>query len=188
MILLNSSSQKPSDNQSPTRGFSSPRRASTSTTSPPPPYSTDKSPLIYDEKRRSGDVYSPEQESSIGMKEIYAELPPAFSRVAAMTTEKLTPFDPMVVAVGGSGRALDKGFPLEPPQSLESLHPFRQRDIMEEDWTRYVSGLSTINNGWLTVGFGFRFMQDLQECTALSKCTKRKTLLIPVAAGLGPGG
>jgi len=167
MILPNSSSQQLSDNQSPTRGFTYFRRASTGTTSSPPPYSADKSPLIYDEKRRSGGVHSPEEESSIGMKEVYAELPPAFSRVAAMTTEKLTPFNPMVIAVGGSGRALDKGFPLEPPQSLDPLHPFRQRDIREEDWTR--------------------FMQDLQECTALSKCTKRKTLLIPVAAGLGPG-
>lgn len=77
------------------------------------------------------------------------------------------PFSPMVISVGGSGRALDKGLSLELPRSLESLHPFKQRDISEEDWAR--------------------FMQDLQECTSLSKCTKRKTLFIPIALGLGPG-
>jgi len=158
MILLDSLSQTYS------------RSPSTDTTSPLPPYDSTNSPLIYDEKLRYGDVYhtSPPQDSTIDTGETYAaDLPPSFSRVAAVTTDNIAPpFGPMVVSVRGSGRALDKGFSLEPPRSLESPHPFQRRDISEEGW--------------------IKFMRDLQDCTALSECTKKKTFLIPVALGLGP--
>ncbi|KAF9445679.1 hypothetical protein P691DRAFT_254637 [Macrolepiota fuliginosa MF-IS2] len=127
------------------------RQDSTSTTSPPPPYESTgaSAPLISDEKRH------------------HEEPPAAFSRVSALSTQALTPFSPMTVLVEGSGRALDKGFSLSLPLSSEATHPFKQRDITDADWTR--------------------FMQDLRDRTAFPNSQKNSTFIIPIALGLGPG-
>jgi hypothetical protein len=69
-------------------------------------------------------------------KKAYTEYPSAFSRVLTLNTQALKPFDPLSIAVGGSGRSLDKGLSLDLPPSTEEVHPFTQRDITEADWTK----------------------------------------------------
>ncbi|KAF5351242.1 hypothetical protein D9756_008441 [Leucocoprinus leucothites] len=148
------------------------RRSSSSTTSAPPPYeSTGLEPpqLVGDEKRPRGFEISYQEPIAAQpeMKRVYAEQPSAFSRVPTVHTLDLPPFDPLAVVIEGSGRSLDKGFSLNVPPSTRDIHPFALRDIQDADWAR--------------------FMQALRDGTAISNCTKHKTLLVPLALGLGPG-
>lgn len=113
------------------------RRLSTSTSSPPPPYevtSTELPSLIRDENHTPK---LPHHDHQPDMKKVYTEHPTAFSRIAAVNTQAVKPFDPMTILVGGSGRSLDKGLCLDLPPSTEDVHPFIQRDIGDADWTRY---------------------------------------------------
>lgn len=182
MIVLSDSIQPTS------RTTTTSRRESTSTTSPPPPYESSRSDsLIHDEKRRHIDAHSNTSKEPLTDSKVYAEPPPAFSRIAAVSTQTLVPFAPMTVLVEGSGKALDKGFSLELPPSSEAPHPFERRDISAADWNRYVLVAQLVVLS-VDVNLYFRFMQDLQDCTALSNCTKNKTLFIPIALGFGPGG
>ncbi|GJE93685.1 DUF4646 domain-containing protein [Phanerochaete sordida] len=70
-----------------------------------------------------------------GVRDLLASPPPSFSR-APQQQFPYTAFPPLVAV--SLDKNLDRGFPLLPPPSHLTPHPFMAHDVNEQDWTSFL--------------------------------------------------